>query len=140
MVAAGEALGTLGVAAATAAGTSAAAAAVPGAVIGLTGVGMVVTAPVLAPIVAVLSLCAIGFGIGVLWFADKNAKLNPLVLSPVMRFGRPWVGGLEGWKISDLLGVLDREVTYYWDMELAPSIDLWDQATGWRGNIVIQNK
>jgi hypothetical protein len=61
---------------------------------------------------------------GALSFISGIAKtLNPVLVAPLMRFGKPWIGGLEGYRIADMgtwaIEMADRFVTE----EIAPTIE-----------------
>ena len=101
------------------------------------GVGVLASAPIV-PIVAIVGVCVVAAVIGVLYFTDTNTKLNPLVVSPVLRFGRPWVGGIEGYAINDMLGTAQEKIHQFMDEEIYPTMDLWNQMSSLRNNIDIQ--
>jgi hypothetical protein len=55
-------------------------------------------------------------------------NLNPIIICPIERFGRPWVAGLQGFEITNLMGVCkDRAVRFY-RAELYPFIESWREA------------
>jgi hypothetical protein len=101
------------------------------------GIGVLASAPIV-PIVAIVGVCVVAAVIGVLYFTDTNTKLNPLVVSPVLRFGRPWVGGIEGYAINDLLGAAQEKIRQFMDEEIYPTMDLWNQLSSLRNSIDIQ--
>lgn len=67
---------------------------------------------------------AIPLGAGaIVALASFNASLNPLFLSPLTRYGRPWIGGLEGWQINDIyswVGTAFRQFDIY---EVKPTLE-----------------
>lgn len=73
----------------------------------------------------VLSLCTLAAAGGALWFANQAMGTNPLVVSPLTKFGRPFLGGLEGWSISDLVGQFNNSVQQFMADEIYPTLDLW---------------
>jgi len=135
-------------AAATVAATATTGAAVVGAAGGALGTAAMYTtmasfataaaAASIVPIVAVVGVALIAIALGVLYFTNKTAHLNPMVISPVMRFGRPWVGGIEGYSITDLLGTIDEKIHQFLDDEIYPTVDLWNQVLNWKENIDIK--
>jgi hypothetical protein len=58
-----------------------------------------------------------------LWMADERSRANPIFLAPLNRFGKPWVGGLQGWQIADLHTLYRNEFYQMWDFEIAPTIE-----------------
>ena len=65
-------------------------------------------------------LCVGALGLGVMYWAGLNSENTPLVVVPVMRFNRPWVGGLQGWKVTDLIGIVNGQARQVWATEVAP--------------------
>jgi hypothetical protein len=70
-------------------------------------------------------------GAGVWWFTDSTAKANPLVICPCTKFGRLWVGGIEGWAINDLLGVVNNKAMQFMADDIFPLIDAWKAFHGY---------
>ena len=62
---------------------------------------------------------------------DRTAKLNPVVICPCTKFGRPWVGGIEGWSINDLVGVVNNKAMQFLADEIFPLIDAWKAFHGY---------
>ena len=84
----------------------------------------------------ILGLCAIAaVGAAVWWFTDSTAKLNPVVICPCTKFGRPWVGGIEGWSINDLVGVVNNKAMQFVADEIFPLIDAWKAFHGYPAQI-----
>jgi len=74
----------------------------------------------------IFGLCAIAaVGPAVWWFTNSTAKLNPLVICPCTKFGRPLAGGIEGWSINDLVGVVNNKAMQFVANEIFPLIDTW---------------
>ena len=74
-------------------------------------------------------------GAAVWWFTDSTAKLNPVVICPCTKFGRPWVGGIEGWSINDLVGVVNNKAMQFVADEIFPLIDAWKAFHGYPAQI-----
>jgi hypothetical protein len=84
----------------------------------------------------ILGICAIAaVGAAVWWFTDSTAKLNPVVICPCTKFGRPWVGGIEGWSINDLVGVVNNKAMQFVADEIFPLIDAWKAFHGYPAQI-----
>lgn len=80
----------------------------------------------------ILGLCTVAaMGAGVWWFIDATSKLNPLVICPMTKFGRPWVGGIEGWAMNDLVGVVNNKATQFMVDEVYPLLDSWKALHGY---------
>jgi hypothetical protein len=58
-----------------------------------------------------------------LWMADDRQSANPVFVAPMNRYGRPWVGGLNGWQLTDLHTLWNRQFHEMWDFEIAPTIE-----------------
>jgi hypothetical protein len=63
------------------------------------------------------------------WLFGVNVtNLNPIIICPIERFGRPWVAGLQGFKISSLLGVVKDRYYRFCQSEFYPFIESWRDA------------
>lgn len=68
--------------------------------------------------------------IALFWTGNEIQGTNPLGLAPLTRFERPWVGGLEGWRIDDLMGFLATKWNYFKTEEIEPLIFSYRTARG----------
>ena len=96
----------------------------------LTPPGMVVLGLCAA---AVLATCAIGF-------INASTGLNPLYISPCVKYGRPWMGGVEGWATNDLIGVVNNNIYQFMDEEIFPLLQLWMAANNYNTPITSQGQ
>jgi hypothetical protein len=60
---------------------------------------------------------------------------NALVISPCLKLGRPWVGGVQGWAIEDMVGIMNNEAMQFMADEIFPLYDLWLEAGGYSNPI-----
>jgi len=74
-------------------------------------------------------------GVAVWRFTDSTATLSPVVICPCTKFGRPWVGGIEGWSINDLVGVVNNKAMQFVADEIFPLIDAWKAFHGYPAQI-----
>lgn len=66
----------------------------------------------------------------VFWTGKVVSRLNPMGFIPLTRFERPWVSGLEGWKIDDVLGTIGTKWQYFKAEEIEPLVYSYRQARG----------
>ena len=64
-------------------------------------------------------------------FMEDNQSLDAMAIVPLMRWGRPWVGGLEGYKLSDLGFVLGQEWQQFLIDEVQPLIEGYRSLQGY---------
>ena len=50
-------------------------------------------------------------------------KKNLMAICPLSRFNRPWVGGLQGWKVDDLFGGWQQSAVRFWESEFSPLLE-----------------
>ena len=108
-----------GVAAAAAGGALAlnTVAGVTSAAAGAAGVTLTVAA---GPAVAALAVALLG--VGLVWMVNKRQDLNPVMLAPLSRYGIPWIGGVDGWRMADLHSWLASEWRTFNTYELQPTL------------------
>ena len=54
--------------------------------------------------------------------ASKRQGLNPMFISPLSRYGQPWVAGVDGWKLTDLHRSLKSTWHVFNTYELQPTL------------------
>ena len=82
------------------------------------GIAAVAAGLALSPWIAVPA--ALAGGVAIFWTGKVVNRLNPMGLVPLTRFQRPWVSGLEGWKVDDVLGTLNTKWQYFKEDEIEP--------------------
>ena len=60
---------------------------------------------------------------------DVSTEMMMGMVLPLMRFGNPWIGGLEGYRTGDLIYWAKDAVDRFMDMEIYPLIETWDAIT-----------
>ena len=75
-----------------------------------------VSAPVL------LTAGAVALAGGYMVMASKRQGLNPMFISPLSRYGQPWVAGVDGWKLTDLHSSLKSTWQVFNTYELQPTL------------------
>jgi hypothetical protein len=73
-------------------------------------------------------LCVSVLAVGIMYWTDRTHGNTPLIIVPVMRFNRPWVGGLQGWRVTDLIGVINGQARQYWADEISPLMEMVETA------------
>jgi hypothetical protein len=73
-------------------------------------------------------LCVSALAVGIMYWTDRTNGNTPLIIVPVMRFNRPWVGGLQGWRVTDLIGVINGQARQYWADEISPLMEMVETA------------
>lgn len=116
---------------ATTSGTILAGGALAGATAAAIAVG--VFAPPLGIMLAGLALLA---GYGIITYVEAQSLLNFFKLQPLSRFGRPWIGGLQGFKISDFAYSILQGLQYFDAEEIAPTIESWDELINYRADYI----
>jgi len=86
-------------------------------VAGAAGVTLSVAA---GPAVAALAVALLG--VGLVWMVNKRQDLNPVMLAPLSRYGIPWIGGVDGWRMADLHSWLASEWRTFNTYELQPTL------------------
>ena len=83
------------------------------------------TAAILAapPVMVTLALGAGGLMFMASAMAGMQTTLNPVLLAPLSRFGKPWVGGLEGYRVVDLASYAFGKFNQAVQEEIAPTIE-----------------
>lgn len=68
---------------------------------------------------ALITCSVLAFG-GILTTGYKNEKANTIQILPLTRYGRPWIGGLEGYQITDFWYNLKNDFTAWTRDEIYP--------------------
>lgn len=90
-------------------------------------------APPLGITLAALGLLA---GYGLLTFVENRQKDNAFAIMPLSRFGRPWLGGLQGFAISDFAYSLNTTLKWFDAEEISPTIESWNDLIHWRSDYI----
>lgn len=109
-----------------AAGAGVAAAAVTGAV----GIALIGTPPGWV-VDALISAAILG---GILVTGYKSETTNMIEIMPVTRWGRPWIGGLEGYQISDVWQNIQNQFAAFKADNIYPLIDTYRYFKGVQTN------
>ncbi len=104
----------------TFAGTVSGAALVGGAIVAVTLGALVVPAAVLLVSLALLS------GYGIITWINSQQNQNFFKIMPLSRFGRPWIGGLQGFHISDFSYSVLHTLKDFDANEISPTIESWN--------------
>jgi flagellum-specific peptidoglycan hydrolase FlgJ len=72
---------------------------------------------------------------GAAFVIGRNAELNPIFIYPLMRFGKPWMGGLEGFQVGDFARLLHNNWTQFWVDEIEPTLLSYKEAKGIAENV-----
>lgn len=75
----------------------------------------------------VLASLALIAGAGILVFAGGRETKNFFKLMPLSRYGRPWVGGIQGFAIGDFAYSLGQSFKWFDAEEIAPTIESWHE-------------
>jgi hypothetical protein len=78
----------------------------------------------------VSGLAALGAYTTLMWVGTENQLLNPMGIAPLVRYSRPWVGGLEGWKTNDLASFVVQQFNYFEKENIEPLIYSYRTARG----------
>ena len=92
--------------------------------------GVAATAGAIAAGPWIAGAAALGTTMGIFWTGRQIQQINPLGFIPLTRFERPMVGGLEGWRIDDLLGFLQTKWDYFKSQEIEPLLFSYRTARG----------
>lgn len=98
-----------------------------------TSEGLATGAVVAAGIAAgpwIAGLAGLVGAVSLFWLGSEVQNMNPLGITPLTRFGRPWVGGLEGWRQDDLITLLAAKWGYFKVDEIEPLIYSYRTARG----------
>lgn len=87
--------------------------------------GTAVTGAVLGLSVAPITTLGLGFlaTFGTLWIANKSQNLNLVLIAPLSRFSRPWIGGLQGYEIGDLWTHVGNKWERFKEEEITPLLE-----------------
>lgn len=91
--------------------------------------------PVFAPIAGSLfggigsTMGALAAAGGMFGLVTPSSNLMPVIVCPVGRFNRPWLGGLEGYIAGGLITNLRNKLDWFYVDEIAPLIDSWNTAS-----------
>lgn len=91
-------------------------------------------APPLGITLAALGLLA---GYGILVFVEGQQTNNFFKLMPLSRFGRPWIGGLQGFAISNFAYSLGQKFRWFDAEEISPTIESWNELIHWRSDYLL---
>ena len=53
----------------------------------------------------------------------KGVSRNIMQICPLSRFNRPWVGGLQGWSVTDMIGSWQQSAVRLWESEFDPLLE-----------------
>lgn len=70
-----------------------------------------------------------GAGILAWGYLQSFTQNNLFSMMPLSRFGRPWVGGVQGFSVSDFAYSLGTSFRWFDAEEIAPTIESWDELT-----------
>jgi len=82
----------------------------------------------------ILGLCAIARSAPRSVVHRQHSQAEPCDL-PLHQVRRPWVGGIEGWSINDLVGVVNNKAMQFVADEIFPLIDAWKAFHGYPAQI-----
>jgi hypothetical protein len=97
--------------------------------------GAIAWVPPVGIVLASLGLLA---GAGILLYSTNRTTDNFFMLMPLSRFGRPWLGGLQGFAISDFAYSLGQSFRWFDAEEIAPTIESWNELMHFRGDYLLQ--
>ena len=75
------------------------------------------------PVMVTLALAAGGLMFMASAMAGMQTTLNPVLLAPLSRYGKPWIGGLEGYRVVDLAAYAFGKFNQAVQEEIAPTIE-----------------
>lgn len=101
----------------------------------LAGAAAFAWAPPLGLTLAALGLLA---GYGILTFVENRQQDNFFKIMPLSRFGRPWIGGLQGFAISNFAFSLGQKFRWFDAEEIAPTIESWNEFLHFRNDYLPQ--
>lgn len=90
----------------------------------LAGAGAIAAGPWIA------GAAALGATVAIFWAGKEIQRLNPIGIAPLTRYERPWIAGLEGYSIDDLMGFLSQQWSYFKEAEIEPLIFSYRTAKG----------
>lgn len=90
------------------------------------------------PVGITLGLLALVGGYGILMYAESRNQDNLFKIMPLSRFGRPWIGGLQGFAISDFAYALNTKFKWFDAEEIAPTIESWNEFLHYRSDYLLQ--
>ena len=88
--------------------------------VGAAAVGGVVAGLAASPWIA--SLALLGGTFAMFWAGNEAQHMNAIGIVPMTRFQRPWVGGVQGWRIDDIMGYVATQWNYFKLEEIEPLI------------------
>lgn len=78
------------------------------------------------PVGITLAMLGLLAGAGLLFYTEqRNTTTNFFQMMPLSRFGRPWVGGLQGFAIGDFAYSLQQKFRWFDAQEIQPLIESW---------------
>lgn len=90
--------------------------------------------------VVVGALALLG-GAGLLQWIDHTTRTQNLFkLMPLSRFGRPWLGGLQGFQISDFYYAANEGFTRFVAEEVSPTIESWHTLMNYQTDYLVNNQ
>lgn len=79
------------------------------------------------PIGITVAALALLSGYGIITWVNAQQNLNFFKIQPLSRFGRPWIGGLQGFAISDFAYSVLKGLQRFDAEEIQPTIESWNQ-------------
>lgn len=95
----------------------------------IAGIALTAWALPVGILVASLGLLA---GYGIITWVEAQQNLNFFKLQPLSRFGRPWVGGLQGFVLSDFSYSVLQGLRHFDAEEISPTIESWNEFLNYR--------
>lgn len=89
------------------------------------------------PVAVAVGLLALGV-YGILMYSEAQSKQNFFTLMPLSKFGRPWLGGLQGFAVSNFAYSLGQKFRWFDAEEIAPLIESWQQLLNYKYNYQLQ--
>lgn len=97
-------------------------------VVGALALGATVAVGIwLLPLGVIAASLALLSGYGLLTWLEKQATLNMFKMQPLSKFGRPWIGGLQGFRISDFAYSVMQDLKHFDAEEIRPTIESWHE-------------
>jgi hypothetical protein len=89
-------------------------------------IGGIISGTAAALIIGSLPLLA-GAGLLIWGYEQSFTKNNFFTMMPLSRFGKPWVGGIQGFAISDFSYALRQQFRWFDVQEISPTIESWNE-------------
>ena len=85
-----------------------------------------------------IGMLALVAGLGIMVYAEKQSTKNMFQLMPLTRYGRPWIGGIQGFAISDFAYSLQQSFNWFNAEEISPVIESWNELLNYRADYISQ--